>query len=325
MSTHNPVEEAFSRAWNEKTITGNDMKDNHSDSDSCEEERKILEKKKKKKSRSSRTKNRKERKTPSTFIVKRKAPKRQVTAATNPEILCVDDHFKPSQNPRDALIIAEGRFFQGKNAPSGRELTHLSPFDWPFIKNALRVPGKTTYDVTKANNLKRLRYDLQQVGRAYEEKYLTEPNLQAGDRLCLQGNDCEGLHIGDKRDAFILKEFLLPDAERRGKKPQERQLCLLCIRVKTGQSLLSMRADGMGLRDDTILQNYYNIVGVPGQYCLDSCLLSKPGVWEGLVEPVVQHIRTNYRILKKEDGTKYVDQWKLGTPSHKTDFRRGPE
>ena len=81
----------------------------------------------------------------------------------------------------------------------------------------------------------------------------------------------------------------------------------------------------MGLRGDTILQDYYNIVGVPNQYCLENCVLSLPGVYEGLVEPVVQHIRTNYRILKNDDGVKYVDQWKLGSPVTSTDFRRGPE
>lgn len=323
-SSHNPVEEAFVRAWNEKTIAGNDVKDNHSDSDSAEEERKALEKKKKKKNRSSRKHSRKERKQASTFNIRKKPPKRKITPQSNPEILCVDDHFKPTQT-RDALIIAEGRFFQGKNAPSGRELTHLSPFDWPFIQNALRIPGKTTYDVTKSNNLKGLRAHLQQVGRGYEEKYLEEPNLQKGDRLCLKGNECEGLFIGDKADAFILKEFILPDDEKKGKKPQERQLCLLCKRTEIGRALLNSRAEGMGLRGDTILQDYYNIVGVPNQYCLENCLLSLPGVYEGLVEPVVQHIRTNYRILKKENGIKYVDQWKLGSPVTATDFRRGPE
>ena len=318
---HNSVEEAFLRAWNEKTINGNHLQDNHSDSDSGAEEKKNLEKKKKRKSRASRKANKREKKTPSQFVIKKKPRMQTVTKETHPEIMCVDEHFKSTNN--QAVIIAEAKYFEGRNTQAGKNFW-IEPRFWPYVKQTMLIKPPGTFNVSKINHRERKRFNLQRVTRKYEEKYLLEPDPRQGDRLCIQGQDCEGLKIGNKEFAFILKEFLLPDQEQSDKKPAERCLCLLCKRAHIGRALLNMRADGLGLQGDTILQDYFNIVNIPGEYKLQDCICSLPGCYEGLLEPVVQHIRTNYRIQIGKNGRKFIEQWKLGVPLNSlSDFRQG--
>ena len=53
------------------------------------------------------------------------------------------------------------------------------------------------------------------------------------------------------------------------------------------------------MKDDFLVQDYYNFVNIPGEYDLKNCLLSKRTVWEGLVSPVVLHVRNAYKYDSK--------------------------
>ena len=75
----------------------------------------------------------------------------------------------------------------------------------------------------------------------------------------------------------------------------------------------------MGMRDDSILQDYRNIVDVEGEYNLKDCILSSRHVYEGLIDPIVLHIRSAYRLIEK-NGVRHYEQWRMGYPSSTQHF-----
>ena len=62
--------------------------------------------------------------------------------------------------------------------------------------------------------------------------------------------------------------------------------------------------------EDCLVQDYYNFVNIPGEYRLEDCLLSKKTVWEGIVSPVVLHVRNAYKF-KIKNGKRGYTQWKM--------------
>lgn len=214
---------------------------------------------------------------------------------------------------KDAQIIAETTYFNAKNAPfwTNEDLSTIHPFQCPYVRDTLQLAPEETLspETARHKNIERAKTEV--VPRAYEERYLREPTGK--DRPCVMGDHCHGLNLPHVREnAFILREFLLPSQEeeykRSGKLPQERQLCLLCKRSEILRAFVNVRADNMGVKSHMILQDYRNIVNVPGEYHLKDCILSSPTIYQGLLDPVVKHTRHAYR-LKVIDGVRYYDQW----------------
>ena len=92
--------------------------------------------------------------------------------------------------------------------------------------------------------------------------------------------------------------------------PIQRAPCIMCKRLQIARLVVSARAAGTGMKDDFLVQDYYNFVNIPGEYRLEDCLLSKRTVWEGVVSPVVLHVRNAYKYVLK-DGKKTFTQWKM--------------
>ena len=122
---------------------------------------------------------------------------------------------------------------------------------------------------------------------------------------------------------FVLREFLLPTEEeeynRTAKLPAEGRLCLMCKRSEIARAFINIRADGMGVKNNIILQDYRNIVDEEGEYCLEDCLLSSPQVFQGLLDPVVLHLRNAYR-LKVVKGVRHYEQWRMKYPGQEMSF-----
>lgn len=137
----------------------------------------------------------------------------------------------------------------------------------------------------------------------------------SGDqRQCCMGEQCEGKFIPQVQNGFILREFLLPSQEKSYNEtkryPIQRAPCILCKRLQIARLLVSVRAAGTGMREDCLVQDYYNFVNIPGEYRLEDCLLSKKTVWEGIVSPVVLHVRNAYKFCTK-NGKRAYTQWKM--------------
>ena len=136
--------------------------------------------------------------------------------------------------------------------------------------------------------------------------------------------NCQGNQLPQITDnKFTLREFLLPsedeEAKRTGQWPKERRLCILCKRAEIARAFINIRADGMGVKDNVILQDYRNLVNIPGEYCLEDCILSSSHIFQGLLDPIILHVKSGYRI-QILGGVRHLQQWGMKYPEHKQHF-----
>ena len=182
-------------------------------------------------------------------------------------------------------MVAETTFFNQRNQDFWHrtDLSHLRPYDFPYVRALLQQPACDTMSPEDIKHKEHVRVSIRVVRRAYEEQYLREP--VGKERLCIMGEHCQGLHLPQvKENAFILREFLLTTEEeeynRTGKLPAEGRLCVMCKRSEIARAFINIRADGMGVKNNVVLQDYRNIVGEEGEYCLDDCILSSHNIFQ---------------------------------------------
>lgn len=307
------VNKVFGQFWSETTSQKKQLVD-HSDSDSDIEEQK---KRKKKRLRKKNQKRIKKTKPNRTFQVRHQIPMKSITAETNPEIQCVELNFNPNDDNKEELI-ASTQFFNSRNKkrPS---YDHVSPYMWPVVRNLIQAEAPSTFDINSQNKRSKQRPYMEAVTRKYEESYLRPPDKSKGERPCLMGNECEGLKIICENDnAFILTEFFLPSTwkkiQQTGRRPVEVGLCLMCKRNEISRALLNTRADRKSIREGVTLQDYYNLVNLPGEYDIKNCICSDPSTYEGLLEPIVLHQQCAYRLVE-ENASKHYIQWKYSYPT----------
>ena len=207
----------------------------------------------------------------------------EISEESTPDILQVSSE-KPEQSK--TLMVAETSFFNQRNKDfwHRNDLSHLRPYDFPYVRALIQQKPCDTLSPEDIKHKEHVRVSIQVVTRAYEEQYLREP--VGKERPCIMGDQCQGLQLPHIKDnAFVLREFLLPTEEeeykRSGKLPSEGRLCLMCKRSEIARAFINIRADGMGVKNNVILQDYRNIVGEEGEYCLSDCLLSSPQVFQG--------------------------------------------
>lgn len=247
--------------------------------------------------------SKREGKRPNTFPIVRNSKRQRVTTSTQPTIMSMKGKF----NVEPTLLVAQTHFFNRENQE--KEYKHVSPWNFPFVQSLLQKKPMTNFDMNSFNNVGRYRDSIEGVTRKYEESYLADA---VGDqRKCVNEEACEGLNICP--DGFILREFLLPSQEIVYKEtkryPLNREPCIMCKRLRIARAVISTRAAGNGLKEDHLIQDYYNFVDLEGEYRLEDCLLSKRNTWEGLCNPVVLHQRNNYRFVMKNKRKTY-EQWR---------------
>jgi hypothetical protein len=240
------------------------------------------------------------------FQIIRKAKRQKVTQETYPEVLQMSGEFDkeiPETKPQALFFNRDN-----KNAP----YKYVSPWDFNFVKNLMHRQPRPNFSMNGNPLADKYRDSIEGVTRAFEEKYMVEAS---GDqRPCVMEEACEGRCIPQSPHKIVLREFLLPSQEKHYEEtrryPIERAPCILCKRLQIAHMVVSARAENTGLRDDCLVQDYYNFVNIPGEYDLKDCLLSKRTVWEGLVSPVVLHVRNAYKFVMK-DGKRGYTQWKM--------------
>jgi len=239
------------------------------------------------------------------FQITRKAKKRKVEAETYPEILEMSGEFD-KEVPE---TVVQKHFFNRENETATYK--HVSPWDHAFVASLIQRPPIPTYNMNDNQRVDKYRDSIEGVTREYEERFMVEPS---GDqRQCCMAEECEGKFITQVANGFVLREFLLPSQEKAyhetKRYPIQRAPCIFCKRLQIARLLVSVRAAGTGMREDCLVQDYYNFVNIPGEYRLEDCLLSKKSVWEGIVSPVVLHVRNAYKFVMK-DGKRGYTQWK---------------
>jgi len=245
----------------------------------------------------------------------------KISEEHTPDILqpTVDQPEQPK-----TLMVAETSFFNQRNKDFWHrtDLSHLRPYDFPYVRALIQQKPCDTLSPEDIKHKEHVRCTIQVVTRAYEENYLREPTGK--ERSCIMGDQCQGMHLPHvNENAFVLREFLLPTEEeeynRTAKLPAEGRLCLMCKRSEIARAFINIRADGMGVKNNIILQDYRNIVDEEGEYCLEDCLLSSPQVFQGLLDPVVLHLRNAYR-LKVVKGVRHYEQWRMKYPGQEMSF-----
>ena len=314
------ADKIFGQYFKNKTENGLKPKDPESDSDSgAEEQLKRELKKKNKRKRKGRRKGKVVSSEKSKFKVFHVVATEKVTAETHPEINLGFTELVFTPNQKSKVEICSGtHFFNTKNKRDSNNYK-IPPWEWPAVRGTLQQNKPlSTFNIHEKNDRGKNRPKMESVTRQYEETYLKEPDKTKGERQCLSGEECQGLQI-DCNAPFILKEFYLPSEEKenikRGSKPTEIRLCLMCKRYQIGRALLATRADCMGWKENVTLQDYFNLIDVEGEYKSSSAICSDPQVYEGLWEPIVLHCLANYRLQYDDDGKRYYEQWKMGYPT----------
>lgn len=229
---------------------------------------------------------------------------------------------QPAQSK--TLMVAETEFFNQRNQDywQRKDLSHLRPYDFPYVRALIHQKPCDTLSPEDIKHKDIVRSSIQVMTRAYEEEYLREP--VGKERPCIMGDQCQGMQLPHvTENAFVLRELLLPTEEeeykRTGKLPQEGRLCLMCKRSEIARAFINIRADGMGVKNNVILQDYRNMVDVEGEYCLDDCILTSPTIYQGILDPVVLHVKTAYR-LRVQNGVRYYEQWRMKYPGQQSHF-----
>ena len=231
------------------------------------------------------------------------------------EVLRADLVFEKSA--ADEHRIAQRAQLAHEKTKSSEE---ISPYDFPFIREMLQEsPVDSLHPSGLPVHVKKMRACIEVVPRAYEEAYMREP--LKNERRCACGEHCEGLKIYCMGGTpFVLREFLLPQAAEEARKseklPEERRLCVLCKRTEIQKAFYNIKMDGMAVKSGVLLSDYRNIVGIPGEYCIEDTIVTSSHKYEGLLDPVVLHTRDLYKIVIM-DGVRYLKQWRLPSPGEK--------
>ena len=235
--------------------------------------------------------------------------------------------MQPENQQSTAQVVAETTYFNQKNSDfwQREDLSHLRPYDFPFIRALIQQAPQDTLSPEDTRHKETARSTIEVVTREYEQRYLREPVGE--ERPCIMGDMCQGMQLPHVKDQkFVLREFLLPSEEEQSKRtrqwPKEGRLCLLCKRAEIARAFINIRADGMGVKNHMILQDYRNLVNVPGEYRLEDCILSSSTIFQGLLDPVVLHIKSGYRV-KTVQGVRHLDQWRMKYPEHDSSFQKG--
>jgi len=241
------------------------------------------------------------------FHITRKAKRQRVTQESHPEILEMSGDFD-SEVPKTAVAT---HFFNRQN--ENEPYKYVSPWDIEHVRRLIQRTPISNFDMNSFHGVDKMRDSIEGVPRKYEEEFMCEPT---GDqRACSMEESCEGRSIPQSgANGFTLREFLLPSQlatyTETKRYPLQRAPCIMCKRLQIARMVVGARAAGTGMREDCLVQDYYNFVNIPGEYPLKACLLSKRNVWEGVVAPVALHIRNAYKFEMVNGKRTYV-QWKM--------------
>ena len=157
--------------------------------------------------------------------------------------------------------------------------------------------------------------DVTILDRKWEEKFLHEPTgcerpcVNAAPGTCFASTLKTG-QINDRK--LTLCEFFVPmEYEKIHASgwiwPKETKQCLLCLRAEIYSKFLETRCNANGCTEDVNYATVGNIVGELGEYTEDSCFVSRPDLYEGVLHPVVIPTIHDYEIVVR-NGNRHLHQ-----------------
>jgi len=146
------------------------------------------------------------------------------------------------------------------------------------------------------------------VPRAWEESYLR--SAKYGERECYHDANCVARRLNPY---LTLREYFTPnqmkEVQANQMYPTDRMECLMCLRHSIARVDMYCQITGKGVKRNIRLSHYANYVGVPGEYCIENCLVPRNDVYNGITDPIVFNSNHHYECV--QDG---VVKQNLPTP-----------
>ena len=163
--------------------------------------------------------------------------------------------------------------------------------------------------------------------RKWEEKFLHEPTgcerpcVNAAPGTCFASTLKTG-QVNDRK--LTLCEFYVPIEYEKIRAsgwiwPKEIKPCLLCLRAEIYSKFLETRCNANGCVEDVNYATIGNIVGEVGEYVSDSCFVSRPDLYEGVLYPVVIPTIHDYEIIVR-NGNRQLRQLHTYPGDEKSSF-----
>ena len=162
------------------------------------------------------------------------------------------------------------------------------PFVHPIVRQLLLAPVDQVVSPLDCTHP-----TIEVISRAWEEKFLRAPEMH--EKKCCHGNDCQGkIKFG-----FELVEYYTPlqfaKLQESVVYPINNVECLICLRHSIARAVIESKSTNRSVHPNIHVSIYCNRVGVPGEYCLEDCLISSVNSYNGLMDPVVVN---NYNKMK---------------------------
>ena len=160
------------------------------------------------------------------------------------------------------------------------------------------------------------------VARSWEERFMHEST--GCERSCCnsKSNTCFASMISNNGvldPTFSLCEFYTESEYAAIEKkawvwPVTVQPCILCLRNMVYAQFLQVRCSNSSVMASVSYASIGNMVGVPGEYCIENVFVSRPDKYEGIAVPIVIPSIVDYDVLVR-NGTRSLNQ-RLPRPEH---------
>ncbi len=224
---------------------------------------------------------------------------------------------------RAALLVRDLSRARAAHTPTPRLLNNIaSPLDDTFLAKMVKqtVADDMTPPHLNPDVERMMRSKLSVSRRRHEEAMLRVP--RAGEPACSAGAYCRGKQILCKGGGETLMAFYSENvwqlyqeklsAGEEATLPKNAGHCLLCLRFDINKYIVNMRAENVALdasSNPILISTHYNLVDVPGEYCLGDMIAPLEHVYEGLLMPVVKPSFRNFeRCVDERTGDIYFRQ-----------------
>jgi hypothetical protein len=201
-------------------------------------------------------------------------------------------------------------------------LIHQCEGDLSAMAAMITTSPHNTMSTAVGKTTSRLTSNITIVSRSWEEKFMHESS--GCERSCCnsKSNTCFASMISNNGvldPSFSLCEFYTESEYMAIEKtawvwPVTVQPCILCLRNMVYAQFLQVRCSNSSVLASVSYASIGNMVGVPGEYCIENVFVSRPDKYEGIAVPIVIPSIVDYDVLVR-NGTRSLNQ-RLPRPEH---------
>ena len=166
--------------------------------------------------------------------------------------------------------------------------------------------------------LERYRGELRPRTRTDEESFLRQ-YIDGVDRPCVYNKECRGMKSPLWKPVVLaekLSRAAMMTRMETGQFPEIIGPCVMCGRFWPMNDWLCSRSERTNIKTLWCQQNYYNIVGAPGEYALEQCFMSSKENYQGIILPIVAHVELWYKQVVKKDPKTGQDLYYFEQPGY---------